>query len=121
MVEIDSNDMLVEPLKSRTDAELISAYQALMLQLKRAGIVPLKCVLDNKVSEAMEEVIHDKYKMQIELVPPGCHMRNTAEMAIQNFKAHFLSILVGVTDDFPLHPWDRLLTQMDFKSPKSTN
>jgi hypothetical protein len=49
MVEIDSNAILVKPMKSRKDAEMIRAYDALLLRLKRAGagIVPKKHVLDN--------------------------------------------------------------------------
>jgi hypothetical protein len=38
MVEINSNAILVEPMKSRKDEEMIRAYNALLLQLKRAGI-----------------------------------------------------------------------------------
>jgi hypothetical protein len=33
------------------------------------------------------------------------------EVAIRNFKAHFLSILAGVSDDFPPSLWDQLLPQ----------
>ena len=47
MVEIDSNDILVEPLKSRKDPELARAYRAMVLRLKRAGIVPRKHILKN--------------------------------------------------------------------------
>ena len=71
MVEIDSNAILVEPLKSRKDVELTRAYQVLMMQLNNAGIVPRKHVLDNEVSSTMTEVIRNKYKMEMELVLPG--------------------------------------------------
>ncbi len=47
----------------------------------------------------------------MELVPPGCHQRNAAEVAIRNFKAHFLSVLAGVADNFLPSLWDRLLPQ----------
>ncbi len=53
LVEIDSNAILVKPMKSRKDAEMIRACNALLLRLKRAGIIPKKHVLDNKVSENM--------------------------------------------------------------------
>ena len=36
-----------------------------------------------------------------------------AEVAIRNFKAHFLSILAGTADDFPMQLWDRLLPQAE--------
>ncbi len=71
MVEIDSNAILVEPMKSRKDDEMIRAYNALLLRLKRAGIVPKKHVLDNEVSENMKNHIRDTCKINMELVPPG--------------------------------------------------
>ena len=64
MVEIDSNTILVEPLKSRKDSELKRAYHFLVMRLKCAGIVPRKHVLDNEVSDAMKEVIRDSRKIQ---------------------------------------------------------
>ena len=109
MVEIASNAILVEPLKSRKDAKLTRAYNSLVMLLKNAGIVPQKHVLDSEVSAAMKEVIVDKYKKEIELISPGCHLGNAAEVAIRNVKAHFLSVLASVADDFPLSLWDRLL------------
>ena len=39
MVEIDSNSILLEPIKNRTDAELTRAYCTMMLRLKQAGII----------------------------------------------------------------------------------
>jgi len=54
MVDIDSNDILVEPMKSCKDEEMIRAYNALLLRLKQAGILPKKHVLDNEVSENMK-------------------------------------------------------------------
>ena len=84
-----------------------------MLRLKQAGIVPKKHVLDNEVSENMKTLICDKYNMEMELVPAGCHRRNAAEVAIRDFKSHFFSVLAGVADDFPMHLWDRLLPQTE--------
>jgi hypothetical protein len=101
MVEIDSSAILVEPMKSHKDEEMIQAYNALLLQLKHAGIVPKKHVLDNEVSENMKNHICDTCRFDMELVPLGCHQSNAAEVAIRNFKAHFLSILAGVADNFP--------------------
>jgi hypothetical protein len=111
MLEINSNVILVEPMKSCKDEEMIPAYNALLLRLKHAGIVPKKHVLDNKVSENMKNHIRNTCKFDMELVPPGCHRRNAAKVAIRNFKAHFLSILGGVADNFPPSLWDRLLPQ----------
>ncbi len=95
MVEIDSNAILAEPTKNHKDAKIIRAYNLLLLQLKPAGIVPKKHVLDNEVSENMKNHIHDTCKLDMELVPPGCNRHNAAEVAIHNFKAHFLSVLTA--------------------------
>jgi hypothetical protein len=121
MVEIDSNAILVEQMTSRKDAEMIRVYDALITRLRRAGVVPIKHVLDNEISENMKEHIRDTCKMQIELVPPGCHRRNAAEVAIRNFKAHFLSVLAGVADDFPMNLWDRLQTEITLNLIRQSN
>ncbi len=52
-------------------------------------------------------------KLVMELVPPGYYQQNAAEVAICNFKTHFLSVLAGVAEDFPANLWDRLLTQTE--------
>ena len=93
-------------MKSCKDVEMIRAYQSLLLRLQRANIKPKKHVLNNEVSESMKNLIRDQHNMQLELVPPGCHRRNAAEVAVRNFKTHFLSILVGTAEDFPRHLWD---------------
>ncbi len=60
MVEVNSNAILVEPLKNRKDAKMIQwAYNALLLRLKRAGIIPKKHVLDYKIYENMKNHICD--------------------------------------------------------------
>ncbi len=61
----------------------------------------------------MKNHICDTCKFNMELVPPGCHHRNAAELAIRNFKAHFLSVLAGVANNFPKNLWDQLLPQTE--------
>ena len=51
--------------------------------------------------------------MEMELVPPGSHSRNAAEVAIRNFNAHLLSVLAGKANNCPLSLWDRLLSQTE--------
>ena len=97
MVEIDSSAILVEPIKNGKDAELVCAYTTITSCLHLSGIQPRRHILDNEISQAM--------------ALPGCHRRNAAEVAICNFKCHFLSILAGVADNFPLQLWDKLLPQ----------
>ena len=78
----------------------------MMLRLKQATIFSKKHVLDNKVLENMKIMISGEYNTEMELVPPGCHRHNAAELAIQNFRSYFLSVLAGVADDFPMQLWD---------------
>jgi hypothetical protein len=49
----------------------------------------------------------------MEVVPPVCHRHNAAKVAIHNFKAHFLSVLASVADDFPPNLWNWLLPQTE--------
>ncbi len=73
MVEINSNAILLEPMKSYKDAEMIQAYDALLQQLKRVGIVLKKHILDNKVSKNMKNHIRNTHKFDMELVPLVFH------------------------------------------------
>ena len=84
-----------------------------MGRLQAANIHPKKHVLDNKISENMKRHIKQQHKLQLELVPPGCHRRNAAKVAIRNLKSHFLSVLAGTAESFPLHLWDQLLPQTE--------
>jgi hypothetical protein len=79
----------VEPMKSRKENEMIRAYDVLVKWLQNASIHPRKHVLDNKIPANMKDHIKKEYKFEIKLVPPSCHRRNAAEVAIWNFKAHF--------------------------------
>ena len=67
--------------------------------------------MDNKVSDTMKSHIRDN--CILELVPPGCHCQNAAEVGIKKFGNNFLSILAGVADGFPPSLWDRLLPQTE--------
>ena len=111
MVEIDSNYILVDPMKNKTDDEMIATYQKLLKRIKRTGRKVEKHVLDNECSDKMKELIRDE--CLLELCPPGIHRRNIAEVAIKSFKKHFLSVLAGLPDDFPWSFWDRLLPQTE--------
>ena len=73
MVEIDSNAILVEPMRSRQDSEMLRAYDVLVGRLQCANVYPKKHVLDNEISSNMKQHIQQKYKFEIELVPPGNH------------------------------------------------
>ena len=93
-----------------------------VLQLRRLMIWTEKTILILKdgcnVSAVVQFTSHKVFKTmkshiwdscRLELVPPGCHHRNAAEVGIWNFKNHFPSILAGVADGFSLSLWDCLL------------
>ena len=48
LFELDSNNILIEPMKSRTAGNIILAYQTLFDRLKEKGIHPVMHLLDNK-------------------------------------------------------------------------
>jgi hypothetical protein len=47
------------------------------------------------------------------LVLPHFHQHNAVERAIRTFKKHFVTGISSVDPAFPLHLWDRLLTQAE--------
>lgn len=100
-IHLDANYIFVEPMKNRTEGEMIQAYQLMINRMRRAGLGLRKHKLDNEASEAFKDCINEN-GMKYELVPPGNHRCNQAECAIQTFKAHFISILAGVDNKFPL-------------------
>ncbi len=110
LTKVDSNAILVEPMKNRTAGEMIRAYQVLIDQINSAGIFPKLHILDNECSAEMKATIKLN-NMTFQLVPPHDHCCNLAKKAIQTFKDHFVAILCGTDKAFPLHLWDRLLLQ----------
>ncbi len=107
-IHLDANYIFAEPMKNRTEGEMIRVYQKNINRMKTAGLGLQKQVLDNKCSAAMKACIQGN-GMTYELVPPGQHRRNQAERVIQTFKSHFISNLAGVDNKFPLSLWCHLL------------
>jgi hypothetical protein len=72
LTKINSNPILIDPMKNRTAGAMIWAYQTLIDQLRTAGIVPKLHILDNKCSQDFKDTIHLN-KMMFQLVPPHDH------------------------------------------------
>ena len=70
-------------------------------------------ILDNEASSKFKHLITEDLGIKYQLVPQYIHRRNTEEKVIQTFKAHFLSILAGITPDFLKFLWDHLLPQTE--------
>jgi hypothetical protein len=110
-VELDGNYIDAEPVQSRKAKALTDAYQEIFQRWKATGVVsPNWHVLDNEAPEELKQAIRAN-KCRVELTPADQHRRNIAERAIQTFKGHFISVLAGVSDDFPINQWDELLPQ----------
>ncbi len=105
---LDANYKFAEPMKNRTEGEMIRVYQKIINRMKEAGLRLKKHVLDKECLAAMKACIKEN-DMDYDFVPPGQHRQNQAERAIQTLKAHFISILAGVEDKFPLLLWYHLL------------
>jgi hypothetical protein len=103
-IHIDANYIFCETMKNRTEGEMIKAYQKMVDRMLLSGLGLKHHRLDNECSENFKKCIRQN-NMTHELVPPDCHRRNMAERAIQTFKNHFVAILSGVDDRFPLSLW----------------
>ncbi|KAL7483339.1 hypothetical protein ACHAW6_008991, partial [Cyclotella cf. meneghiniana] len=107
----NGNYIDAEPLKTRGTQSLISAYQGIYNRWKATKVIrPNWHILDNEAPEAFKQAICNN-QCRVELMPADQHRRNAAERAIQTFKGHFISVLTGVSDNFPIHQWDELLPQ----------
>jgi len=112
LFETIGNNILAEPMRNRTSGEMVRAYQVLIDRIKEKNIHPTMHILDNECSAEFKEKIKEN-KMKYQLVPPNDHRRNVAEKAIQTFKDHFVAVLCGTDDNFPLQLWCQILRQAE--------
>jgi hypothetical protein len=103
----DWNYVKAVPMKSRSAAEWIKAYEHIHQKLTSRGFTPKLQTLDNEASTAFKSFFTTN-DVDYQLVPRHCHRRNSAERAIHTFKEHFVTFLASVDPDFPLHLWDHL-------------
>ena len=103
-----TNSILVEAMKNRSSGEMVRAYQTALKRLHKASDRPTLHILDNECSQEFKDVI-TLNKMKFQLVPPHDHRRNAAEKAVQIFKDHFVAVLCGTDDTFPMKLWCQLL------------
>ena len=97
----DSNNILVEPMKSRTGFAINNYYQEIRQLLSKQGLQPKLHILDNECSQVLKDYMGDEQEL-FQLVPPHLHQRNAAERAIQTLKNHFIAGLVSTHNDFPI-------------------
>jgi hypothetical protein len=110
-VKLDGNYIDAELLKTRKAKALTDAYQRIYQRWKATGVIcPNWHVLDNEAPEEFKQAIREN-KCRVEITPSDMHRRNITEKGMQTFKGHFKSVLAGVSDDFPIREWDKLIPQ----------
>ena len=112
LYHVDSNTIWVEPTKNKMEGEMILGRERALKRMRAEGVHPKRQVLNNEALEAYKTAIKES-GMTYQLVPPDEHRRNFAEKAIQTWKDHFVSVLSGTAENFPLHLWCQLIPQME--------
>jgi hypothetical protein len=97
----DDNAILAKPLRARSDADQLKAYEAILTRAGKGTALTMHW-MDNEASIAIKRLLTDQFKLEYQLVPPHTHRRNTAEWAIRTFKNHFIAGLCSANNDFPI-------------------
>ena len=110
LAHIDSDSIWVDPTKNRTEGEMMLYKRQALQRMHTVEITPKRQVLDNKKSMSyMQEIMATG--MTYQLVPPDEHRRNIAGKKIQTWKYHFIAVCSGVSSNFIIHLWFRLIPQ----------
>ena len=107
---VDPNVILATAFQNKTKLHLTEAYLRIKKEINKRGFVIKLHILDNEAPEMHRDAIA-KECCAYQLVSPHVHRRNAAERATRTFKEHFLRVLAGVDDSFPMSMWDHLLPQ----------
>jgi hypothetical protein len=106
----DDNAILAKPLKTRSDADQLKAYEAILTRAKRGTALTMHW-MDNEASTTVKRLLTKQFQLEYQLVPPHTHQRNAAKRAICTFKNHFIAGLCSADTDFPIRLWDQLIPQ----------
>lgn len=112
LYKYDSNVILVKPLKSRNDSDIITTNKKLYNMLKKSYIQPKLHIMDNEASKTLKTFITNN-NTEYQLVEPYNCQVNAAERAICTFK-NFIAGLRSVDPDFPIYLWNQLLPKAQF-------
>ena len=120
----DANVILAEPLKSRSERDIVNAMIKLHTYLTDRGFKPKTRIIDNECPEALKRHFQSN-NIDFQLVPPHLHRFNKAENAIGTFEDHFIAGLASFDPSFPMHLWYRLLpnatTTLNLLRPSAIN
>jgi hypothetical protein len=110
LYDYDSNAILANPIKDRTAPKLLKAFQFTEQEIVARGLKPKLMKFDNEASKLLKDYLYHQ-DITFQLVPPYSHIRSSAERAIRSFKDHLIAGLCSTDKSFPMHLWDRILTQ----------
>ena len=81
---------------------MILAWDQALTRMRATCLTAVHEVLDNKCSALYKKSITDS-GITCEQVPLDNHQHNLAKRAIQTWKAHFITVLSGISKEFPVH------------------
>jgi hypothetical protein len=67
--DYDSNAILAEPMRNRTDAEMLRAYGVILNRLIARGLKPKLQRLDNEASTALKKYLQEEMDINTNLSP----------------------------------------------------
>ncbi len=111
MYHYKTNANFATPIPGLDLQNILDAYKKNFEFLVSKGYIPKINVMDNQATKAIKLYLTPQ-QCCLQLVKPGNHHVNAAELAIQTFKHRFIGAL-GTTDmDFSIQLWDKLALQV---------
>jgi hypothetical protein len=109
--DYDSNAILAEPMRNRTDAEMLRAYGVILNRLIACGLKPKLQRLDNEASTALKNTCKTKWTSSTN----SSHLTSIVAM-LPNAPSHIQKSLycwsIIHQPHFPLHLWCRLVRRL---------
>ena len=109
---VKKNYIHLELSKSRKKADLLSTFARGMEFFHNHGVHPRVIRMDNEISNDFRDMLRAQ-QLELDLVPPHSHRRNTAERCIRTAKNHLIAIMATAHPDFPLDGIKRLAEQAE--------
>ena len=109
---VDSNAILLRPIKNRSTAKLTKSLTSIHQTLTDGGCKPKYHRMDNEYPKELKHFLRNKH-IDVQLTPPHDHRANTAECSICTTKNHILAGWASMHNDFPMHLWDRTILQAE--------
>ena len=100
-----SNMIIPEPIKLRSESELIRAYAVLHSKLTDHGLHPNFQMLDNECPASLKNFMR-REGVTFMLGPPHLHQTNSSKCAIHTFKDNLITGISRCDPGFPLHLCD---------------